>query len=460
MDAIELKTEPSLAPQHGPQTAFLTSPADIAIYGGAAGGGKTWALLLEGARHVDKPEFSAVIFRRHAVQVRNPGGLWDESMKIYPGLGGTPVRQPLEWRFPSGAKIKFAHLERDNTVLTWQGAQVPLLCFDELTHFTRAQFFYMLSRNRSVCGVKPYVRATCNPDADSWVASFISWWIDPETGLPLPERSGVIRWMCRTGDVIDWADTPEALRVRHGGESEPKSVTFVASSLFDNGILMRADPGYLANLKALPAVERERLLGGNWKVRPAAGLLFRREWVRVVDEAPANLTAVRYWDLAATEKTGDNDPDFTVSVKMGTDGKGGFYVLHGLSFRRSPHHVETAVVNLAAQDGVEVAVGLPRDPGQAGKSQARSFAAKLAGHRVHIRAETGSKTARFGPFSAQCEAGNVFFVRGGWNDEFFDQLEAFPEGRHDDHADACSGAFALLVQGRQPLVINPEILGA
>ena len=286
-----------IRPQAGPQTTFLASPADIAIYGGAAGGGKTWALLFEPIRHIGRAGFSAAIFRRNAVQVRNPGGLWDESMKVYPDLGGKPLQQPLEWTFPSSARIKFSHLEHESSVLDWQGAQISLLCFDELTHFSRAQFFYMLSRNRSVCGVRPYVRATCNPDADSWVADFISWWIDPATGMAIPERSGRIRWMCRLGDKIYWADTKEALEVEHGAECAPKSVTFITSSLFDNKILMEADPGYLANLKALPLVERERLLGGNWKIRPAAGLFFQRSWVQVVDKAPADLRMLRYWDF-------------------------------------------------------------------------------------------------------------------------------------------------------------------
>src|SRR5881398_2975509 len=111
-----------LRPQAGAQERFLTSRADIAIYGGAAGGGKSYALLLEPLRYaVTNPQFSAVFFRRTTVQVRNPGGLWDESMKLYPHMGAKPLQSPsLEWRFPRGGKIKFAHLEHENNVLDWQ----------------------------------------------------------------------------------------------------------------------------------------------------------------------------------------------------------------------------------------------------------------------------------------------------------------------------------------------------
>lgn len=83
-------------PQDGPQMAFLASRADICIYGGAAGGGKTWALLYEGARHADIKGFTGIIFRRNTVQVGNPGGLWDESMKMYPSFKARPIQQTLE----------------------------------------------------------------------------------------------------------------------------------------------------------------------------------------------------------------------------------------------------------------------------------------------------------------------------------------------------------------------------
>lgn len=260
----------TITPQEGPQTTFLATPADIAIYGGAAGGGKSWALLLEPLRHIHNPNFGAVIFRRTSVQIKIEGGLWDESRKLYPLANGDPKAHDAWWEFPSGAAVSFHHLQHEDTVQDWQGAQVPLICFDELTHFTESQFWYLVSRNRSTCGVRPYLRATCNPDVDSWVATLISWWINQDTGYPIPERAGVIRWFVRVGDKIEWADKPGELsgyKTPTGETIQPKSLTFVPSKLTDNRVLMSADPGYMANLMALPLVERERLLGGNWKIR-------------------------------------------------------------------------------------------------------------------------------------------------------------------------------------------------
>jgi len=145
-----------LKAQPGPQSAFLATSADIAIYGGAAGGGKTYALLLEAARHIDNPEYGGVIFRREAVQITNEGGLFDTSWQIYGELGATPRLSPQhQWLFESGASITFAHLHNILDVNDWQGSQIPFIGYDELTHFTEWQFWYMLSRNRSMCGVAP-----------------------------------------------------------------------------------------------------------------------------------------------------------------------------------------------------------------------------------------------------------------------------------------------------------------
>ena len=165
--------EVKIGPQPGPQTEFLSTTADIAIYGGAAGGGKSFGLLLEPLRHYENPKFGAVIFRRHAVQVRNQGGLWDESVELYKQFGGHPREAMLDWEFPTHMTVKFAHLENDSSVYDWQGSQIPLIAFDELTHFTEKQFFYMMSRNRSASGVPGYIRATTNPDADSGLESLL-----------------------------------------------------------------------------------------------------------------------------------------------------------------------------------------------------------------------------------------------------------------------------------------------
>ncbi len=439
-----------IRPQEGPQEQFLATSADIAIYGGAAGGGKSWAILAECTRHIQNGSFGAQVFRRTTGQIFNEGALWDESGDIYRPLGGKPRKDIGRgtWTFPSGAKITFGHLQYDKTVFNYQGSQIPLIVFDELTHFSKKQFWYMVSRNRSMCGVKPYIRATTNPDADSWVCEFIDWWID-DKGFPIPERSGVVRWFIRVGDRIVWADSSDELsehKDANGVSIPPKSATFIAAKLTDNKKLLEADPAYMANLMSLPTVERERLLGGNWKIRPAAGLYFQRSWCPVVDAAPAGMRIARGWDFAATEKNETNDPDWTSGTKIG-ELDGHYYILDNRKGRLSPSKVKTMYLNTAAEDGKSVNVYIPEDPGAAGKVVAQEQIKWLVGFTVRANRASGDKITRFTPFSAQAEAGNVSVVRGGWNESWFSALEGFPEASHDDDVDSTSEAFNGLITG-------------
>ena len=139
--------------------------------------------------------------------------------------------------------------------------------------------------------------ATCNPDADSWVAEFISWWLDPDSGYPIPEHSGKIRYMARVEDEIVWADSSKGLTEQGIEKEKIKSVTFIASTLNDNKILLEKDPSYRANLENLPLVERERLLHGNWKIKPAAGMFFKRVQIgEILSTLPADIISiVRAW---------------------------------------------------------------------------------------------------------------------------------------------------------------------
>src|SRR5260370_23932539 len=110
--------------------------------------------------------FNAVFSRRRTPQITKRGALWDESLNFYPRVGGTPHLGVREWRWPRAGKIKFSHLQFETTVYDWQGAQITLICFDELTHFTAPQFFYMVSPNRPTSGVRPYIPPTRNPHPD------------------------------------------------------------------------------------------------------------------------------------------------------------------------------------------------------------------------------------------------------------------------------------------------------
>lgn len=432
-----------IKPQPGPQTKFLRCSADVVFYGGSAGGGKTYALLLNPLYHIDNSKFGAVTFRRTTKQVRSEGGLWDTAQDLYSAIGAKLNQQELACEWSTGAKHTFAHMEHEKNRLDWQGAQIPLIQFDELTHFTWKQFTYMLSRNRSVSGVPGRIRATLNPDPDHWARRFIDWWIDDD-GLAIEQRSGVIRYFIVSGDDVIWGETRDELIEKHPG-SLPKSFTFIRSKLEDNKILMDADPGYLANLQALPRVERAQLLGGNWNIRPHAGMFFRRSDFELVDVAPHCTRWVRAWDQAGTKKTRDSDdPDWTAGVKMGRTSDGRFVVAHVERFQENPSKVDSSIKNLADQDGKSVTVRLAQDPGQAGKSQVRAQVRMLAGYTVRYKTVTGDKATRAKPFASQVEAGNVLLVKGPWNEAYLNEHENFTgtdEDGHDDQVDASADAF-------------------
>lgn len=296
-----------IKPQPGYQEKFLSSSADIVIGGGSAGAGKTFGILLESLRHINNPNFGAVIFRRTISQIKNTGGLWDESKKLFPGLKAKSNETEHEWRFPKGSTVKFNHLQYDKDCDNHQGGQYPLIIFDEITHFSEYQFWYLLSRNRSTCGVTPYIRATCNPDPDSFIARLIDWWIDQETGFPISERAGQIRYFIKDGDSIAWGDTkdevlsqvPHLLELKEFANIDPKelvkSLTFIPGNVYENVELLKVNPQYLGNLLSQNESERLRFLQGNWKVKIDGLALY--EWSSINDvftNYPEQGTGERY----------------------------------------------------------------------------------------------------------------------------------------------------------------------
>lgn len=416
-------------------------------------------MLLMPLRYIDVPGFGATIFRKNYNQIFAQGGLWDEAANMYGGISGSQVRKgDGSWVFSTNgggtSKVSFAHIERDEDLKSWQGSQICFIGYDELTHFSENTFFYMLSRNRSTCGVKPFVRATCNPDANSWVAKFIEWWIDQDTGYPIKERSGVKRYFVRRDGVIYWADKKADLWEQFGLETEeekqePKSVTFIASSIYDNKELLKVNPAYLANLKALPIVERERLLNGNWKIKPAAGMYFKATQVgEILEVIPKDVIQwVRCWDLAATEKDEKGDPAYTAGVLMGKRKNGRYVVADVINKQLAASDVRNLIRLTAQADKAKfhrVRVRVPQDPGQAGKEQAQSYIKLLSGFDVTAVPESGSKESRAEPMAAQWQAGNFDIVYGDWNESYLLQLENFPDGKFKDMVDASANGFTEL----------------
>jgi predicted phage terminase large subunit-like protein len=443
-----------LRPQPGPQEAFFASKADIVVYGGAAFSGKSMAILMEAARHTDKPGFGCVIFRRTYPEIKMQGGLWDKAMELYPALGGVGRESDLSFTWPSGARIKFAHMQHEKDRFAWQGAQIPLGEIDELPHFTETQFWYLLSRNRLPrdIGIRPYWRATCNPDPDSWVRKLLDWWIGDD-GLPIESRSGKLRYFIRNGDDIQWADKISDL----ARPEDARSFTFISARMSDNQIGIDMDPGYRATLMSLPLYERSLLMDGNWNVRRDSGMRFKRKWFQIVDTLPNMEQMKRYWDRAATEANAQNkDPDYTAGVKGGAGPGGLLYVTDVTEFRGTPAKVESTIAAVALADGSHHGLceqWLEQDPAQAGKAEVHHLSISLAKFSPRFCSPTGDRYVRSGPASSAAEVGRIKLLRGPWNERFLRQLDAFvderfvdtPTGYHDDITTAFVGWYERMM---------------
>lgn len=227
------------------QWEFMRRSEYEALYGGAAGGGKSEALVCEALRQVHLPFYRAVIFRKTFPQLEE---LISKSLRYYPAaFPGAKYNAALHrWVFPSGACIYFRSMPHKLSYLDYQGLSYEYVGFDELTHFTQEEYEYLLSRNRANgAGARVYIRATANPGGigHGWVKNrFIT---ITEPGKPYVYRAE--------------AFTPDGKRI----EVE-RSRIFIPSSVFDNKILMENDPAYVGSLAMMPEAKKKALLYGDW----------------------------------------------------------------------------------------------------------------------------------------------------------------------------------------------------
>jgi phage terminase large subunit-like protein len=458
-----------IGPQPGAQLEIARCPADMAVYGGHAFSGKSYMLLMEafqssdGMRSdVENPQFAATIFRRTCPMITNEGGLWDTAMELYGPLGVRMTKTNLQAQFPSGARVRFGHLDTEQDLINWQGAQIDYVGFDQLEQFTERQFFYLTSRTRSMSGAYRRIRGTCNPDPDSFLRTFLSWWIDDDTGLAIEERSGVIRYMARVKDTIEWADTEEELIQRLGPDTEPLSVTYIIGRITDNQLGLQANPKYLAFLKNLPYVDRRRLLEGDWNARVTAGMIFKEEWFEIVDNYPSFVDAARCWDRAATpaDAPGAGTASYTAGGKIARGTNGLFYITDMQRFQKSGGAVQEFIETQAKADGMLTRVGGFQDPGGAGKAEIDDFLEDLAGFETSVlptaRPRTGKdddfvdsgnpKVNYAKPWSRMAEKGKIKLVRGPWNKAFTREAEDFDGKGRCDQIDSISGGYYMLTQ--------------
>lgn len=398
--------EPSLT-----QKVFLRTYALEALFGGAAGGGKSSALLMSALQYVDIPGYSAILFRKTFADLSLPGALMDRAKDwLNP-------HDEIHWNansyvftFPSGARLSFGYLNNTNDYLRYKGAEFQFIGMDEVTEIRESDYRYLFSRLRRPAS-------------------------GPLSQVPLRMRAA-------TNPAPNW------VRQRFLVEGTETGRVFVPSKLTDNpGI--DAD-SYRQALSSLDPIERRRLEEGDWWAT-TLGTMFSRESFVVIDpyEVPqvtSSARAVRFWDLAATEPSHSNpDPDWTVGTLMILD-QGIVYILDVKKARVKGEKVEALIAQTAAEDGHGVTIRMEQEPGSSGKALIDQYARYvLPGYDFMGIRSTGDKVTRARPFAAAVANGNVRLVRSAWLSDWMDEFSSFPEAcNHDDQVDSAVGAFTHL----------------
>jgi len=398
--------EPSLT-----QKVFLRTYSQEALFGGAAGGGKSSALLMAALQYMDVPGYNAILFRRTYADLSLPGAIMDRFQAWMSKF------DDVRWNannytavFPSGARLSFGYLNNQQDYLRYKGAEFQFIGMDEVTEIRESDYRYLFSRLRRPAS-------------------------GPVSKIPLRMRAA-------SNPAPNW------VRQRFIVEGTEYNRVFVPSMLTDNpGI--DAD-SYRQSLSALDPVERRRLELGDWWTT-TLGSMFDRESIVLVDsnEIPmlsSSARAVRFWDLAATEPSSTNvDPDWTVGTLVLLD-QGISYILDVKRARVKSDKVEKLIAQTAYEDGPTVAVRMEQEPGSSGKALVDQYARYvLSGYDFQGIRSTGDKLTRARPFSAAVVNGNVRVMRGSWLTEWLDELSAFPEScSHDDQVDSAVGAFSFL----------------
>lgn len=510
---MSYKCKEDVRPQEGMQTKVFEviseQKADFILLTGGRSSGKTELITMADLLFAHDTNFRSVKFRRTYKQLTRAGGLWQKAASQYKYFDAKPNKSDLKYVFPSGAEVDFSYCDNMEDAESWRGSELSLIAFDEINHHEWQQISMLQTCLRSQADMNSMMIGTCNPDEESWVYQMFlkGYYIDEETGFPIEERNGDIRYYIIdpvtenpvfSHDLEFFEENyPHIIRPINPvtGEQmyvEPKKFCFFSLCIWDNPIAQRLNPKYVAELVALPPYKRDTQLYGCWTAKPIKNKMFRREFLRGLGEhpiygfetveLPSRCKTARAWDLAYTEPSqAYKYPDFTASCKIHRCSNGYYYLdggwhpeLHDPVDDKNPQKVlgrfrknvgtrDEYMLKQAHYDGKNCTVILPK-AAAAGKAEFEQLKVMFVneGFRV-LGASTGNvanaKALRFSPFCSAAEQGLVFILKDTFRDEytlelFLTELEYMEEGFkstskiHDDWTDAVGDCFSCLQTGR------------
>jgi predicted phage terminase large subunit-like protein len=383
-----------------------------AFFGGAAGPGKSWGLLMAGLQYVDVEGYHGLLLRPTLGEFEQAGGLIEWSHDWLDGSDAWWNGTKRTWYFPSKATLRFGYLANEGDLSQYKGPSYSFCGFDELTSFTerlyRGMFRILRQAKGTLEGVPLRMRSASNPGdiGHAWVKARF---IEPKT-------------------------------------REPGAV-FVPAWITDNPHMDYA--AYLQSLAHMSPIDRQRLIDGDWDVTEEGGK-FKRGDFRIVDPADVEpaVNTIRYWDLAGSEPSDAYpDPDWTVGLLYERAASGTFTIRDVIRGRWQDDRVQATVRRAAEEDGKAVTVYIEQDPGQAGKAQLNHYKRHvLAGYSCYsgmtkLGGKSAAKEVRARPAAAAAANGLIQIVADCPNlREFLDEVSIFPNGSHDDCVDALSGA--------------------
>lgn len=421
---------------HPTQQLFLLQNAQEVMFGGAAGGGKSSALLMSALQYADVPGYSALLLRRTWPDLSLPGAIMDRAGQWLRDTDASPREGGRTWVFPSGARITFGYLQYDKDKWRYQSAEFQFIGFDELTQFQQSTYEYMFSRLRRPNLVCIRCQRSVTREDRQWVHS-----VSTQCTNVTPDPKMLARYT-PSPDGKTLFDVPLRVRsatnpggVGHGWvrdrfidpELRLPGAIFIPSTLADNPSLDAET--YRENLAHLNPIDRERLMNGDWDVMEE-GDFFQRHWFKFIREVPADtrIRWVRYWDVAATA-----EGDWTAGCLIGLTPDGEWIVADMRRMRGTPREVERFIHQTAVEDGVRVPIRMEQEPGSSGVMAIDHYRRNiLVGYDFRPDKKTNDKQTRANPVSSAAEAGNISLLVGRWNRDFLDEVALFPHGANDD----------------------------